>query len=63
MNTTTLELTPTILSAKNEAAPSVRPAWSLWAIFSTYRWRILFTYSLFNLENLLRLAQPFVFLW
>ena len=34
--------------------------WTLWAIFATYRWRILFTYGLFNLENLLRLAQPLV---
>src|SRR3712207_8857328 len=36
---------------------------SLWGVFSAYRWRLLFTYGLFNLENLLRLAQPFVLGW
>lgn len=32
--------------------------WSLLGLFRLYRWRILLTYGLFNLENLLRLAQP-----
>jgi hypothetical protein len=36
---------------------------SLWSIFATYRWRILATYGLFSLENLLRLAQPLVLGW
>src|SRR5262249_32171560 len=34
--------------------------WTLRGLFRTYRWSILFTYGLFNLENLLRLAQPLV---
>lgn len=29
-------------------------------LFKTYKWRIIGTYLLFNLENLLRLAQPLV---
>jgi ABC-type multidrug transport system fused ATPase/permease subunit len=37
--------------------------WGLWAIFAAYRWRILATYALFNLENLLRLGQPLVLGW
>jgi len=37
--------------------------WMMWSIFSAYRWRILATYALFNLENLLRLAQPLVLGW
>jgi hypothetical protein len=32
----------------------------LGTIFRTGRWRIVFTYGLFTLENLLRLAQPYV---
>jgi ABC-type multidrug transport system fused ATPase/permease subunit len=35
----------------------------MWSIFSAYRWRILPTYALFTLENLLRLAQPLVMGW
>ena len=34
--------------------------WTLRTLFRTYRWRILFTYGLFNLENLLELARPLV---
>ena len=40
-------------------APPATP-WTLGGLFRTYRWRILVTYALLNLENLLRLAQPFV---
>ncbi len=29
-------------------------------LFRGYRWRLLLTYGLFNLENMLRLAQPLV---
>lgn len=36
------------------------PPWALRHIFRTYRGRLLLTYALFNLENLLRLAEPFV---
>jgi hypothetical protein len=36
---------------------------SLWSIFLAHRWRILATYGLFSLENLLRLAQPLVLGW
>lgn len=42
---------------------SAGPMGSLWSIFSAYRWRLLATYALFNLENLLRLAQPLVLGW
>jgi ABC-type multidrug transport system fused ATPase/permease subunit len=34
--------------------------WLLGSLFRAYKWRLLFTYALFNLENLLRLAQPLV---
>src|SRR5947209_4428288 len=58
------EALPTV---RAEAGPSEAPAgggrpafWTLRSLFRTYRWRILFTYGLFNLENLLRLAQPLV---
>jgi hypothetical protein len=62
MNTATLQLAPS--SSLEKPAPSpLRPAWSLWALFSAYRWRMLFTYGLFNLESLLRLAQPWVLGW
>lgn len=33
---------------------------SLGSVFRTYRWRMLLTYGLFNLENLLGLARPWV---
>jgi hypothetical protein len=59
MSTATLELEP----KEAVSPPPSRAALSLWAIFAAYRWRILFTYGLFNLENLLRLAQPFVLGW
>jgi ABC-type multidrug transport system fused ATPase/permease subunit len=39
------------------------PTSMMWSIFSAYRWRILATYALFNLENLLRVAQPLVLGW
>src|SRR5262245_32450307 len=48
---------------QSSAPTSAGPAWSLWSIFAAYRWRILATYGLFNLENLLRLAQPLVLGW
>ena len=43
--------------------PSIGPGRSLWGIFAAYRWRILATYGLFSVENLLRLAQPLVIGW
>src|SRR5262245_30016306 len=39
--------------------PRRRP-WVLGMLFRSYRWRILLTYGLFNVENLLRVAQPVV---
>src|SRR5262245_11632458 len=63
MNTASLELPALPLVADKPAAAPAAPARSLWSIFSAYRWRILLTYGLFNLENLLRLAQPFVLGW
>ena len=46
-------------------APGVpsEPALSLRALFLSNRGRMLGTYALFNLENLLRLAQPLVLGW
>ncbi|MBW3542909.1 MAG: ABC transporter six-transmembrane domain-containing protein [Planctomycetes bacterium] len=38
----------------------VRRGPTLRSLFSTYRWRLLATYLLFNLENVLRLLQPLV---
>jgi hypothetical protein len=58
----TAAVTATVLQPSR--APLVtRPAHSLWGIFAAYRWRILATYGLFSLENLLRLAQPLVLGW
>jgi hypothetical protein len=37
-----------------------RSPWTLRSLFTAYRWRLLFTYGLFNLENLVHLAQPLV---
>ena len=37
-----------------------RPSITLPGLFCTYRWRMVLTYFLFNLENILRLAQPSV---
>jgi hypothetical protein len=36
---------------------------NLWGLFLIYRLRIITTYVLFNLENLVRLAQPLVLGW
>jgi hypothetical protein len=36
---------------------------TLRAVFAAYRWRLLITYGLFNLENLLHLGQPLVLGW
>ncbi len=36
---------------------------SIWHLFGRYRFRISLTYALFNVENLLRLAQPLVLGW
>ena len=44
----------------DESAPAFLTIRSL---FSHNRWRILTTYLLFNVENLLRLAQPFALGW
>src|SRR5262249_9162019 len=35
-------------------------AWAPWALFVLYRRSILFTYALFNVENVLRVVQPTV---
>jgi ABC-type multidrug transport system fused ATPase/permease subunit len=59
-----------VLSRETRSLPESGPAapeegraaqpWRLRELFRAYRWRMLLTYALFNLENLLRLAQPFV---
>jgi hypothetical protein len=59
MNSATLELPLPV--EQPDAPPTANlPACTLRSLFAAYRWRILLTYGLFNLENLLRLAQPFV---
>ena len=48
-------------------SPTMSPSSSSFSLlrilFRAARWRILLTYALFNLENLLRLAQPFALGW
>ncbi len=39
------------------------PPWTLRRVLTRYWRRVLLTYGLFNLENLLRLAQPLVLAW
>jgi ABC-type multidrug transport system fused ATPase/permease subunit len=51
------------MSAIDISAPAPATSWSLRRVFAVYHGRILFTYGLFNLENLLRLAQPLVLGW
>jgi hypothetical protein len=63
MSTVTLPGDAVFSREEEPAAPPAPGRWTLWAVFCAYRWRILFTYGLFNLENLLRLAQPFVLGW
>jgi ABC-type multidrug transport system fused ATPase/permease subunit len=49
--------------ARAEAPAAVEaagPELTLRSLFAAHRWRMLATYGLFNLENLLRLAQPLV---
>ncbi len=48
------------LGRQVEAEPGdVSTSLMLWGLFRTFRGRILTTYALFNLENLLLLAQPY----
>ena len=54
---------PVDLPRTPQSQVSSTETWSLRRIFRAYRWRILFTYGLFNLENLLRLAQPLALGW
>ena len=42
---------------------NIAPAPTLGGLFSAYRWRLLATYSLFNLENGVRLLQPWLLGW
>src|SRR5437868_7021682 len=61
--------TPTMTADVERSAPPADPVppatapgaggtpWTLGNLFRTYRGRILFTYALFNAENLVRLAQ------
>jgi hypothetical protein len=58
MTTVTMRAAP-----QASAAPSIDGTGGLWSIFLAHRWRILATYGLFNLENLLRLAQPLALGW
>lgn len=49
------------LAIPTEAGPSENaPAVTLRGLFAAHKWRMIATYSLFNIENLLRLAQPLV---
>ncbi len=54
----------TATAASPEQGPAETPArLTLRGIFRPNKWRILATYGLFSLENLLRLAQPLVVGW
>jgi ABC transporter transmembrane region len=46
------------MESQEAALQTDRASGTLRKIFAVYRWRILFTYGLFNLENIVRLAQP-----
>ena len=47
---------------RGESRPR-KPKGELRTLFSRYKWRLLFTYALFTLENVLRLAQPLLLGW
>ncbi len=44
---------------ESAAGADVAQRWALRDVFRLHRWRILLTYGLFTLENVLRLAQPY----
>jgi len=50
------------MAMRSESPETASPLSLRW-VFARYRWRILLTYILFNVENLLRLAQPLVLGW
>jgi len=63
---------PAALPRRARAAAGMRPLTSrgrapaggeLWGFARRYRWRILLTYGLFVVENILRLAQPLLIGW
>jgi len=47
-------------ATRDRADDTGQAAWTLGSVFAAYPRRILFTYGLFNLENLVHLAQPWV---
>ncbi len=51
---------PVVIEPGAAGAPSPEGPQALAGLFRAYRGRILLTYGLFNTENLLQLAQPFV---
>jgi hypothetical protein len=46
------------VSQETESEPFEPASWSLQELFRAYRSRLLLTYGLFNIENLLNLATP-----
>ena len=56
-------ISPGLLQTRPAPVPLGEPPLSLRALFLANRGRMLGTYALFNLENLLRLAQPLVLGW
>jgi len=62
---TTIPLTRSIENSDEQAGPAQRSdvRSELRLLWSRYRWRILLTYALFNVENMLRLAQPLLLGW
>jgi ABC-type multidrug transport system fused ATPase/permease subunit len=60
----TLQLKPCPAAGTEHTGDAAKPPAKGWrllgSIFRAYKARILITYGLFNLENVLRLAQPFV---
>jgi ABC-type multidrug transport system fused ATPase/permease subunit len=54
---------PVELAMRDEPAATPHARNELRLVLQRYRWQILFTYALFNVENLLRLAQPLLLGW
>jgi ABC-type multidrug transport system fused ATPase/permease subunit len=55
--------TAALTTSLHELTTPEATALSVRGLFRLNKWRILLTYALFNLENLLRLAQPLVLGW
>ncbi len=54
---------PTTDSLNLKSSDTDAPGTSLKMLFANYKWQMLATYLLFNIENILRIAQPLVLGW